>query len=630
MTALLKRLTATPASLARMVLALFIVLELLIVVAGPSAKAAKRELAEAAAKGDSVSHWEPIADLGIHNAALLNLVLLVVLALTTKWWTRPFIGVVDDDPLVRAAMPLWRRWLLPCVYVLGFASVYGMTSFANKSLWWDEMWAVKQCSLGTWKEDKKHGGELTFQPTTWKRCAFYYQKPTNHAPMSLAQKASLTVWHAFTGAAPQDFSELAARMPALLASGLAVFLLMRLCGIAQGTMLGALLLLVHPWHLRYGVEARAYAFIVPLCISGILATRRVIITRGRTVAPWVWLAINQALWIWTYPNAVLDVLVLFLMLGFFLWRGERFRADRITAMRRLIVAHACAAALWLQLFLPNLMQAAKWAGKEEQGHQLNVSILKDTLASLAFGMEWDAPSANEPESRALTGLVAEMHSEPAAAIAVVVMLGLSLLGLRWAMKQHPRTGWLLMSPVISSVLYAAIGAVFGIYFYPRFVIALLPIYIVGLSLSGWLFSVWEQVQRRIVLGVMVLFVFITNHQRGVYMALPYSGFKQAADLVKQHDSTKPPLILCYGLGREVISVYLRDALPAASASDVTAALAKATSEQRELLVIQGYTVFNRERAPDGMKLLDDRKQFEELGAFPGIEPDFFFRVLKAK
>ncbi len=626
MISLFKRATATPAAIARLLLGAAVVLEALIVCLGPSASAAREELRAAA--GKATVPWEALADLGIHYGAVANLVLFILLMLSASWWTRAFVARPDDAP-ARRQRPWWQRWLLPALYVAGFASVYSLTSFAGKSLWWDEMWALKQCSLGSWKQDKKNPDQLKFLPTTWKRCAFYYQKPTNHAPMSLAQKASLTVWQKMTGAAPHEFDERAARLPALIASGIAVLLLMRLCGAAQGTVLGALLLLVHPWHLRYGVEARAYAFIVPLCISALLATRKVIFTRGRSVPAWVWLALNQAAWIWTYPNAVLDVLVLFIILGVFLWRAESGASDRATALIRLVTAHVFAAALWVQLFLPNVLQALRWAGKEEQGHQLDFGIFKDTLSNITFGMDWNAPPPGQPETTGLTGLLAVASSEALAFAAVLVMLALSVLGIIWAVRRQPRSGWLLAAPIISSMLYAGLGALFGIYYYPRFSIALLPVFVAGLSLCGWLFSPWQQVQRRIVMAVMILFVMITNHERGVLMARPYAGFKEAAALVLQRQSPRPPLIVCYGLGREVISVYLRDAQPAETAKDIEAAQAKARTEARELLVIQGYTTFNRQRLGDGMKLLDDGALFSELGAFPGIEPDFFFRVLKA-
>jgi len=620
-----------PARFAQIVIGVFIVFEAIILIAGPSASAAKREIAEAIAKGDTTSHWEPDADIGIHYAAVINLGLLALLALTAKLWTRPFTAPLEDDPLMRERPPLWQRVVMPVAMVLGFASVYGLTSFASKSLWWDEMWAMKQAVHGSWKPDKKNPDQLKFQPTTWKRCAFYYQKPTNHPAASVAQKASLTVWRAITGAKVEAFSELAVRTPALIASGIALLLLMRLIGAAKGIAVGGLLLMLHPWHLRYGVEARAYAFIVPLCISGILAARKVIFTRGRSVGAWTWLGINQAVWIWNYPTSAIDVAVLFTVLTVFLWRGEETTRDRCTAILRLIAAHVFAAALCLQLFLPNFVQTKHWAGKEDQGHELDASIAKDTLSYLTLGSPWQGSSTSLPEGRGLTGVVDQLGSEPLAWAAIALMLGLSALGLGWALKHQPRTGWLLIAPLLASLSYAGLSAIFGSYFYPRFAIATLPVFVAGLALSGQVFSLWTQVQRRIVLAVMIVFVGLTMHQRGVLMARPYSGSKQAAELVQSLSVKSPkPLVLCYGLGREVISVYQPDAQPAADAADLIAAREKAKAEGRDLLVIQGYTIFNRSRAAEGMKLLDDRKQFAELAAFPGIEPDFLFRVLKAQ
>lgn len=627
----LQSLRSRPVVLARLLIAIVLVLEVLIIVKGPSAWAAKREIAEAVAKGDTVAHWEPEADIGIHYAAVINAVLLVVLGVLAPLWTRPFVAPLEDDPLVRPKRPLWQRIVLPVALVAGFASVYGLTSFASKSLWWDEMWAMKQCSHGTWKEDKKNDGELKFQPTTWKRCAFYYQKPTNHPAASVAQKASLTVWHKLTGAKPEAFSELAARMPALIASGIAVLLLMQLIGAGKGIAVGAFLLMLHPWHLRYGVEMRGYVFIVPLCVSGILATRKVIFTRGRSVRAWTWLGLNQAVWIWNYPTSALDVAVLFATLAVFLWRGEETTRDRFTAMIRLVVAHAFAAALCLQLFLPNFIQTRHWAGKEDQGHELDPFIAKDTLSFITLGSPWKGHALDQPEGAGLTGVVDHFRSEPLAWAMIALMLGLSAAGLAWALKNQPRTGWLLIAPVISALAYAGISTAFGSYFYPRFIISVLPVFIAGLALCGQVFSVWTQMQRRIVLAVMVAFVALTLNARGVLMSRPYSGFKEASQLVQALSSKpKKPLVICYGLGREVVTVYYRDTQPAANAADVAAARDKAKAEGRDLLVMQGYTIFNRARAADGMKLLDDRKQFEELAVYPGIEPDFLFRVLKAK
>ncbi len=630
MPAWLRSLVSKPALLARVLIGLLILGEAAIVFFGPDARAAKQAIAEAQAANDPVSHWEPDADMGIHVAALLNLGLLVVLALTAGWWTRPFEAPLDEEAPVRATRPWWQKLAAPA-FVLLFAALYGASSFATKSLWWDEMWAVKQCSLGTWKPDKKNPDELKFQPTTWKKCAFYYQKPTNHAPMSVLQKAVLTVWQKVTHKKPSEFNELIIRVPALIASGIAMVLLLRLCGLAGGLPIMAILLYLHPMHLHYGVDSRAYALIVPLCLSAILAERKIIFRRGRTVWPWAWLALNQAAWIWAYPNAVLDVLVLFIVLGVFLWRGESSTQDRITAMLRLLVSHIFAAALWLQLFLPNLIQALHWAGKEDQGHQLDANIFQDTLSQLAFGMNWNG-FGNSVEAQGLTSLLQVSGSPAVAGLLLAVFFGLALCGLAWALRHAPKTGWLLAAPLISAVLYATIGSVFGIYFYPRFVIATVPVLVVGLSLAGHVFSEWSQKRRLITYAILALYILPTMHQRSLIMSRPHSTARDAAqhvrEWIKTHPGTKPPLVMCYGLGREVMSVYYPPVLLASKAEDITALEQKVRSENRPLLVIQGYTLFNRAKAADGMKLLDDRQHFAELAAWPALDPDFYFRVLE--
>ena len=99
---------------------------------------------------------------------------------------------------------------------------------------------------------------------------------------------------------------------------------------------------------------------------------------------------------------------------------------------------------------------------------------------------------------------------------------------------------------------------------------------------------------------------------------------------KQRPGTPAPLVVCYGLGREVASVYYRDVQPVENAAELSAASRSSRDQGRDLLVLQGYSHFNRAKLADGMAMLDDRAQFDELGVWPGIEPDFLFRLLKAR
>ena len=627
---MLKRWISSPVGLARCLLGLLMLVEVAILVAGPDFGAARAEVAEAVRAGKQ-PQWEPLADTGIHLAAWLNLALAVILFVAAPIWVRPLAQLpeTDDHTLTKRTSQRW--WVIGLVAC--FAVVYGWSSFAGKSLWWDETWSVRQCSLGQWKEDAKKPGELVFSPTSWKRCAFYYLKPTNHPTMSLLQKASFTVWNGVTGAPTGHFSDLAARMPSLVASGIAVVLLIRLIGIGRGVILLGGVLAFHPWHLRYGVEARAYALIVPLCLSGILASRKVISTRGRHLWAWVWLAVNQALWIYTYMLAVIDVGIMFLVTAFLLWRSEDTARERWTQMVRLTVVHVFAAMLWMQAFLPNLVQIPHWHEPGNVPQILDGELLRTTFSQLLFGMEWSRDHGAMVETEGLTSLVQQAGSEPVAWVLLIAAGGLSLLGLRTAVVRTPQTGLLLFVPLVSAVILLLLSRFAGMYFYPRFIIALLPVVVAGWALFPQVFSDYVQKRRWVAMAFAAPFIWFTAHQRLVLRTLPYAPLRDVAEFLKAWPEAeghgKTPVVVCFGLGREALPVYYPQIISTSEAADVAAARDRAKQESRDCLVVLGYPFFNQSALPEGTRLIRDPSQFQELRGWQGIEADFYFRVYRA-
>jgi hypothetical protein len=505
------------------------------------------------------------------------------------------------------------------------AGWYGYVSFGNKSLWWDETWALRQCSHGSWKVDKE--GEQKFSPTTWKRCAFYYQKPTNHPSISLLQKSSLTVWRWVTGAQRHEFSEWAARLPAWFASGAAVVLLIRLVGIARGMVLLAVLLALHPWHLRYGVEARAYAMVVPLCLSGILASRSVLATRGRRLGPWVWLALNQALWIYSFIPAVLDVGILFLATGFMLWRQEKDRGQALGVVVRHIVAHVFAAMIWMQAFLPNLMQIPHVREPGNTPMLLDATVARGTASQLLFGMEWRQSGASTVEAEHLTSLVQTVGSDWGAALAMALAGGLALVGLATCLRRSPVIGTLLVAPLAAALVHAALSRSLGLYFYPRFIISVLPVVVAGWALCPTAVANYVQTRRRWAVVMALVFVWVTAGQRVVLGRTPYTAYRDVAEFVKTWE--KPPVVVGFGLGREALQVYLPQIVSTSDVAELQATIVKAKEEGKECLVVMGYPFFHQETMPEGHALVRDPKQFRELKGWPGLEADFYLRVYQA-
>jgi hypothetical protein len=135
----------------------------------------------------------------------------------------------------------------------------------------------------------------------------------------------------------------------------------------------------------------------------------------------------------------------------------------------------------------------------------------------------------------------------------------------------------------------------------------------------------------VILGANVGTVWFAQNR--LLATRPYAPLRDVAEYVqdlRKESSGAGPLIVCYGHGHEVMPLYLRDVKPAISRAELEKFMNQAKAEQRPLLVMQGHTVHNRALIPDGFELLDDRAVLEEVKAFAGIEPEFYFRVFRLK
>ena len=600
--------------------------EIAILIWGPSAADAGAKIAEitaATTSGKPDISWQWDADIGIHWAALVNAGLLAVLFATAGWWTRE---LPTRKAPIRSGTP---RWFWPALAVAMLLGLGMRMPLASKSLWWDEAWVIRQCSHGSWKPDKKVPEVLKFSPTDWKRCAFYYQKPTNHVPMSLAQKASLQTWHKMSGAETGAFSDLAARVPALLASTAAVGLcgvLLHAWGFTLAGVLGATLLALHPMAIRYGVDARAYALVIPLALSALLAITCLIQTHGQRVRHWVWLALNQWIWLWAYPNAGVDILFIVVALAVVMWRQESACKDKVAATLRVIVAHAFAAMLLLQSFLPNLLQARRWAGQEADKHLLDPPLLRSTLNQLMSGIEWREETAAAVEGAGLPQMASFFGLSPATG-AVLLILALALAIMGWVMlwRNQALSRWLACT-LLAAVTFAAITRLAETYFYPRFVVALVPAITIGWAA---MIAHWFAGNRRFfgVLGLTILgILFVPGWY--LYATRPYAPLREVAEWISSQQGPKP-VVLAYGHGREAYAVYDPHCHQIETAAQLEAELVSGKGQGRDVLVVIGHNSFNRALLASGYALLDDPLQFKEVAHFSGIESEHYFRVFKA-
>lgn len=608
----------------------------IILLAGPQTKDHLPAIEAALAAGDKPDWWDDAA-MGVRAAAWINLVLLGLILAVSPLWLRKLsdADVSLDENTKRTPKWFWPGLLLAVLLAVGMRA-----PLASKSLWWDESWVVMQVSHGKWRPDAKKPGAMKFQAHDWKRAAWYYQKPTNHAPMSLAQKASLTVWRGISGAERSALNELAARAPALVASALAVLLmggLLRAWGAPGAGVAAAFLLAVHPWAVRYGVDARGYALVIPMCLSALFAVTRIWQTQGRAAWPWCWFALSELIWLWAYPYGVFNVAVINMVLIVGLLCQRKVWRDRVTLVVRWAAVNLLAAVCLLQVFLPNVVQAKRWAGQETVAQPISLALAKTTLSQIFYGTEYVWPRS--PEA---AGLYDSFFGDPATPSWNVALLSLPLVAvlLLWLRKTNG-TGrsqagiWILLAaPVVAGVIFIAWTALTNGYFYPRFIIEWMPIWIAALCLLFTGINWGNKINLAWIAALVCAGVLapLWIRQDALLLQRPYAPLRNYASFMQSKTGAQgsKPLLVCYGHGHEIMSIYAPEMLAAVSQEELEKFWQQAQQQKRPLFVATGHTIFNRGTIPDGFTLLDDPARFKEVAAFAGIEPEFYFRVFEAQ
>ena len=433
--------------------------------------------------------------------------------------------------------------------------------------------------------------------------------------------------------APHEFSDFALRFPNWLASLLAVGAvgwLGWLWGRPLAGLLGALLLAVHPWHIRYGIDLRGYSAMILLTATG-LVWLTLIFRRGQSGWwPWWALGINQGLLVWAFPHAVVVAGTGFVVAAGLIFRLWPEKGDRWTALGRLFLVHVAAAMLFLQLFAPNLLQMTRWLGEVNAAHQdhgLNAARALDLASWLATGTTWELPTV--PEAAGLADLASRGASGAMMALLALAFV-LGGLGLWSVGRERERSGpavSLLLVPLAAGAGLLAIFAVTQSFFYPRFLTFLLIPGVLAIGLA----CDWRGAGRwRVGLAALALAgaAWLMAPQWRVLMGRPYAPMRDVAEVFAAEPG--PAIFACYGHGGEMLPGYVPELRSPASFEELQAVVAEARERGVGLLVAYGYSQLNRAGIPEGFTWLDDPERFELVATRAGIEPEFYFRVLRWK
>ncbi|NNE91885.1 MAG: hypothetical protein HKN23_09585 [Verrucomicrobiales bacterium] len=203
---------------------------------------------------------------GLWYGAAVGAVVVGLLILTIPWWCRPVSSQIETS-----APPSFRRTLL-WVTVIAVVALCIRLPRMDLSLYNDESFNFTRYIHGQFKPDKETG-EPVFRKHTWQQTVWGDHFANNGELYSILARLCHDSWQKSTGAADGEVNEAALRIPPLVGGLLSIFGI-ALAGLLflghRGAILAALLACLHPWHIRYSTEARAYGLVLLFAIAILL------------------------------------------------------------------------------------------------------------------------------------------------------------------------------------------------------------------------------------------------------------------------------------------------------------------------------------------------------------------------
>lgn len=564
--------------------------------------------------------------IGLWWAAALSALAGLALLATARSWALP-----GRARLPRPAGPRRPVWFTALVLAAVLAGVGLRLPMATKSLWWDEAWTLRQVIVGSYDAPDESGlaDPERFRAGGLERALFYAKKPTNHALYSVAAWGTTSLWRAASDGPPHRFSELAFRVPALLAAVACIGLVALLCrelGFARAGPLAAWLFALHPWAIRYGAEGRAYGLVMTFTLLGALALVRFL--RERQWRHLLLYAASQGLLVWTWPYAAFVTVGLGGAALACCLATPGARAERWVDVRRLGVAHAMAVLGVLLVYGPNLTLVPAWG--VYTGEVL--PKLGPVWAGLGTGMLWRT-HAFDPS---LPGVAELAGFLPFAvlvfgAIPLALAAGLVRASRFDAASRAVAWGWLAAPLVAMAVTHAT-----GRHFYPRFLLFALPwvVCMAAIALDGLAGAVARRVPAprgraagAALAGTLVAgWLLAVTPQLRILLTRPYAPLE---DTVRALGAEPEAVRAGLGFGTGVLKVYDPTIRYVDDAHGIAALCREAADGRRPFYVSYGYPVHNRERA-EAIALLEDERHFEPTADHRGIDPDFRFRVFRSR
>jgi hypothetical protein len=569
---------------------------------------ALRERAERGAKLRIIDYVRA----GMWWGTLFNAVLLAGLAATHRWWSRPVAERAVPSGLTRG------MWLAVLAAVL--AGGWFRAERLELSLYADEEYTLRSYVLGRWRAQPD--GEVRFDRLSWLETFFQEHEASNHVPFSALSRVGVEWWQA-AGGGEGRFDAGVFRWPSFV-FGLATIPLLAwlggLLGFPRAGVLAALLLALHPWHIRYSSEARGYGMMMAIAVLTTCFLVRGL--RGGRWRDWIGFGVTQWLLLWSYPGSLYLGVTLNLAAGGALIFGAR------ALIPRWIVGGAVGllgAALTLG---PDIPQIVEYLRLDRARGEMGLRWIQDFAGLTFVGSQWRSPDPGNPILIALTN---GAGASGLAAFWLMFLVPALLFGGASALVLAGRVqAWVAAALLLCAPLGYWHASHAGNLLFLWYLIFALPGLTLVLAIGATGFSRKPRIAFGAAAGVLALFAVASHPAREVvrrHAKEPLLEVVRAA-----HGGRDPfelggrsgPIVACFWSNAPVYDpwmVYVWKPI------DLVIAMERSLRDGRPLYLTYGH----RERAEDTvrqlLKLADNPDLFEPVRTFPGLEEAQFTHYL---
>lgn len=590
--------------------------------------------AEAAGKKVKVEHF---VTSGLFTGAIAGAAISLVALLAAPLLCRR--GELYED-----TRPVYPPSMRNFVIVAGVITIV-VTAITNhhrlsQSLWDDEEKAMRMFIVGKVYQSSKTG-EWKFKEASWQDTFFNYRLPNNHILFSAAAKLC-HIGHDTQPTEPDAmyFNEWRLRLPSFIAGLASIGLvgwLVTLLGFQRAAVFAMPLTAMHPWFLRYLVEARGYAMVMMFTL---LAT--VFLVRALQSGRWRWwLALGAAEFalLWTYPVAVYIALTLHGCGALVVWFSPRFAGVRQVMTGRLVTAGLAMSALIVFVMSPTIPQLQAYLAEDRDLQSLTPKLAIDSVSLFLSGCHWHVWDVSNPLAFGLKGLLDE---SPILFTLCAGVLGAALIAGAVRLIKKQSIAWIVLPIFLAPpAVFLAQAAIQQTAFYPWYIIGTLPIVPILLAL-GADYAVRPLGTKRIgglaailsATAVIVLFNTINHRQRSITTSHPIEPKRDSFHLYRP--TTTNPFhpainnILTIGFHQEN-NTYdpkmsrLDDVDQQHLIHDV---IDEAIRTGKPLFVDFAQEPYARVHFTEIFDVLDDPSRFEVVAELPGLEPQNTRKVMR--